>query len=76
MYEVRALTLSDWQERIWERAVELAFKRGEAENRPVSEVVHELNELYEKSFAHKKSVGRLDPYPRSIALTASINGKS
>ena len=56
--------------------MELAFKRGEAENRPVSEVVHELNELYEKYFAHKKSVGRLDPYPRSIALTASINGKS
>ena len=56
--------------------MDLAFKRGEAENRPVSEVVRELNDLYEKFFANKESVGRLDPYTRSIALTASINGKS
>ncbi len=76
MYEVRALTLSDWQERIWERAVELAFKRGEAESRPLGEIVSELNDLYEQHFARKAGEPRPAFYPGMVALTASIKGNS
>lgn len=54
MYEVRTFTLSDWQVRMWERAVDLAFKRGEAESRPLGEIVSDLNTLYEHFFCSQR----------------------
>lgn len=76
MYEVRTFTLSDWQVRMWERAVDLAFKRGEAESRPLGEIVSDLNTLYEHFFARKEGELRPAFYPGMVALTASIKGNS